>query len=79
VFVIAVHFASSAVAHPVVPSNACDVSWLVVVFLQLVAADTAKQVLSVLPVHAFLPAATQYLKVSVLTQLSSVFYFTCCI
>jgi hypothetical protein len=68
--VIAKHFALSAVVHPVLLlPNACDVK-LVVSFLQLVAAATATQVLSALAVHAFLPATTHYLKVSVLMQCS---------
>lgn len=70
---IAKHVASLAVVHPVLAfANAIDVSWLVVVFLQLVAAATATQVLSALLVHAFLPAVTHYLKVSVLMQDASV-------
>jgi hypothetical protein len=69
---IATHFALSAAVHPVLLfPNACDVK-LVVVFLQLVAAATATQVLSEFPVHAFLPAVTHYLKVSVLMQCSVV-------
>lgn len=69
---IATHFALSAAVHPVLLSpNACDVK-LVVSFLQLVAAATATQVLSPLAVHAFLPAVTHYLKVSVLMQCSVV-------
>jgi len=71
--VIPKHAASLAVVHPVLAfANAIDVSWLVVVFLQLVAAATATQVLSALLVHAFLPAVTHYLKVSVLMQDASV-------
>ena len=70
--VIPTHFALSADVHPVLLSpNACDVK-LVVFFLQLVVAATATQVLSPLAVHAFLPAATHYLKVSVLMQCSEV-------
>jgi len=69
--VIAKHFASLAVVHPVLLlPNTCDVYSLVVSFLQLVAAATATQVLSALAVHAFLPATTHYLKVSVLMQCS---------
>jgi len=56
--IIVVHFASLAVAHQVLSfANAIDIK-SELPFLQLVAAATDAQVLSVLVVHAFLPASS---------------------